>query len=185
MRVPNRENRSLSSLAALSSCGSTHSLSDHRATVHRHCCIMSGNPRPRVRDRIRDSLPWRKPSASPSAVGAPGPSTNTRYQQFLESALHKLTPSESDIIRRHLAVNTSDITSAVDQAYNAALGQKQVCESKRWRWSFRGKEIVPREEAEKVLRGLDRLKSVGDVAANVDPLHVGLPWAGIRVILEV
>jgi hypothetical protein len=37
----------------------------------------------------------------------------------------------------------------------------------------------------KVLQLLDRFKSVGDVIANVDPVHVGLPWAGIRVILEV
>jgi hypothetical protein len=38
---------------------------------------------------------------------------------------------------------------------------------------------------DKVLQLLDRFKSAGDVAANVDPVHIGLPWAGIRVILEV
>lgn len=32
---------------------------------------------------------------------------------------------------------------------------------------------------------LEKFKSVGDVVANVDPLHVGLPWAGIRAVLEV
>jgi len=26
---------------------------------------------------------------------------------------------------------------------------------------------------------------VGDVASNVDPMYVGLPWAGIRLLLEV
>jgi hypothetical protein len=28
-------------------------------------------------------------------------------------------------------------------------------------------------------------KAVGDVVANIDPVHVGLPWAGILAILEV
>jgi len=32
---------------------------------------------------------------------------------------------------------------------------------------------------------LDRFKSVGDVVANVAPLHVGVPWAGVRILLEV
>jgi hypothetical protein len=33
---------------------------------------------------------------------------------------------------------------------------------------------------EKVVRLLDMFKAVGDVVANVDPVHVGLLWAGIR-----
>jgi hypothetical protein len=41
------------------------------------------------------------------------------------------------------------------------------------------------EQADKVVRLLDRFKAVGDIVANVDPVHVGLPWAGVRAILEV
>ncbi|KAK6605130.1 Vegetative incompatibility protein HET-E-1-like protein 7 [Botrytis cinerea] len=40
-------------------------------------------------------------------------------------------------------------------------------------------------EAEKVLRGLRKFKEVGDIIVNVDPLHAGLPWAAIRLLLEV
>jgi hypothetical protein len=38
---------------------------------------------------------------------------------------------------------------------------------------------------DKVVRFLDKFKAVGDVVANIDPFHAGLPWAGIRAILEV
>ena len=41
------------------------------------------------------------------------------------------------------------------------------------------------EEADKVVGWLNRFTAVGDVVANVDPVHVGLPWAGIRLLLEV
>ena len=41
------------------------------------------------------------------------------------------------------------------------------------------------DEADKVLLWLDRFKSVGDIAVNADPIHAGLPWAGIRLLLEV
>lgn len=35
------------------------------------------------------------------------------------------------------------------------------------------------------MKGLDRFKQVGDVASNADPVHVGLSWARIRLLLEV
>jgi ankyrin repeat domain-containing protein 50 len=41
------------------------------------------------------------------------------------------------------------------------------------------------QEADKVLLWLDRFKSMGDIAVNADPIHTGLPWAGIRLLLEV
>ena len=40
-------------------------------------------------------------------------------------------------------------------------------------------------EADKVVGWLNRFTAVGDVVANVDPVHMGLPWAGIRLLLEV
>ena len=42
-----------------------------------------------------------------------------------------------------------------------------------------------RDEADNVILWLDRFKQVGDVAVNVDPIHAGLPWAGVRLLLEV
>ncbi len=36
-----------------------------------------------------------------------------------------------------------------------------------------------------MLAWLDKFKQVGDVAVNFDPQHAALPWAGIRLLLEV
>jgi hypothetical protein len=41
------------------------------------------------------------------------------------------------------------------------------------------------DEADKVILWLDRFKQVGDIAVNADQIHAGLPWAGIRLLLEV
>jgi hypothetical protein len=35
------------------------------------------------------------------------------------------------------------------------------------------------------LAWLDKFKQVGDVAVNFDPHHAALPWAGVRLMLEV
>ena len=45
--------------------------------------------------------------------------------------------------------------------------------------------MKPGKDADKVLLWLDRFKSVGDIAVNVDPIHAGLPWAAIRLLLEI
>ena len=106
-------------------------------------------------------------------------------QAFLDKALLALTPRERATIEENLLSSSREIHTAVEDAYRAALSQKQVCEDKRWRWSFRGRNVVLRDEADKVLAWLDKFKTIGDIVANVDPVHIGLPWAGIRTILEV
>lgn len=165
---------------------------------------MSGSSRPRKRDQIRDLLrlsnkqvpeqtmashidpavaPQSSFDATASQIPAGGPPA--LGQRLLEAALKKLTLQEKDVIRGHLVGEAQSISMALNQVYRAALEKKEVCESKRWRWTVDGKEIILRDEADKVVRWLDRFKSVGDVAANADPMHIGLPWAGIRVLLEV
>ena len=149
--------------------------------------IMSSS-RSRKRDLVRDlfrgctphpvstAVPT-SPGATPSSCVSPSqaiPLTNPS-QRFLEVALRALTPEEQASIRRHVAADTRNVCAAVDDAYQAAVRHKQICEDKRWYWTFRGQDIALRDEAEKVLLWLERFKSIGDVVANVDPLHAGLP----------
>lgn len=166
---------------------------------------MAGSFSPRKRDRLRGvlglqkkSLPSQTPPVSPIVTPSPQQTSSTLTvstvqnpaavnpsQRFLEAALNKLSPKEQETIRIHLSPDSQDIKLAIDQAYNAALSKKKACESNKWRFTIGPKEFVLRDEADKVVRWLERFKGVGNVIANVDPLHVGLPWACIRAILEV
>lgn len=73
----------------------------------------------------------------------------------------------------------------MEQALAAAQEKQRLCLEKRWRFTFAGKEFILKDEADKVVSLLNRFKAVGDVAVNADPIHAGLPWAGIRLLLEV
>jgi hypothetical protein len=157
----------------------------------------------RKRDRLFDKFRSHQGTPSPANVQQPSPAPtqcptppssvppapttpSTRDTQwFLNEALSALGEKERVIVQDGLGQGTQDILTAVQHSYDAAQSHKHQCESKRWRWSFRGQDVLLREKAEKVVIWLDRFKSVGDIVANVAPLHVGLPWAGIRVILEV
>jgi hypothetical protein len=103
----------------------------------------------------------------------------------LDRALKLLPCEERETIEKHILTTTDDIDSALRSAFNAAQEKQKLCEDKRWTFTF-GEHIVRlRDEADKVLLWLDRFKQVGDIVANADPIHVGLPWAGIRLLLQV
>lgn len=36
-----------------------------------------------------------------------------------------------------------------------------------------------------IIGSVQKFIQVGDIVAQVDPIHVGLPWAGIRFVLQV
>lgn len=74
---------------------------------------------------------------------------------------------------------------AVDGVYNAAKDKQQLCEANKWTWTIQGRTVKLRDATDKILYWLDRFKDVGDGIASLDPIHAGLPWAGIRLLLEV
>lgn len=114
-----------------------------------------------------------------------GPPYEIPSQSLLERALQRLSPSEHATIAPHFGSTPVDVHLAIGQAIAAAEVKRQACLDKRWTFSVAGRKLVLREEAEKTIGWLDRFKAVGDIAANVDPVHFGLPWAGVRLLLEV
>lgn len=67
----------------------------------------------------------------------------------------------------------------------AAEKKRRLCREKQWTFTVNGKERTSKSQAEHLIKWLERFKFVGDIAANADPLHFGLPWAGLRLLLEV
>ena len=45
--------------------------------------------------------------------------------------------------------------------------------------------MVLRDILEKIIAWLDKFTAVGDVAAQYDPAHASLAWAGVRFLLQV
>lgn len=106
-------------------------------------------------------------------------------RNLLDRALKLLSQRERATVEEHILTTVNDIDSALRVAFNAAQDKQMLCEDKRWTFTFRGHTVRLRDEADNVILWLDRFKHVGDIAVNVDPIHAGLPWAGIRLLLEV
>ena len=116
---------------------------------------------------------------------AQGCPASTLGRDLLGRALQLLEERERVAIQGYLFPSTDDIASALKEAFNAAQEKQKVCESKRWTFTWGKHSIRLWDEADKVILWLDRFKQVGDIVVNADPIHAGLPWAGIRLLLEV
>ncbi|KAK5673979.1 hypothetical protein LTS10_013255 [Elasticomyces elasticus] len=145
----------------------------------------------RKRDRIRGlfgrsllPLPTR-PTAAPARTPSRDPAKVRNGSSILADALEALDCEDRDTVRSLLPANIINIDTAFDEAYGCATELHQQCTNKRLSWEYKGRQIYLSDHVDKVLQLLDKFKSVGDIVANADPVHVGLPWAGIRAILEV
>ncbi|KAM0169115.1 hypothetical protein ACHAPF_010301 [Botrytis cinerea] len=140
------------------------------------------------RRRFRDFILCRPASESISrdsilsnhSVAQVHPDPN---QDFFDKVWERLSAQERVTIEQ-LKI-TNDIDATLVATLNTAGEKKRLCEERRWTFQLGKRTLVLRDEAEKVLRGLRKFKEVGDIIVNVDPLHAGLPWAAIRLLLEV
>jgi hypothetical protein len=59
--------------------------------------------------------------------------------------------------------------------------------TRQWklRIPWRHDPVLVRDLVDKLVRVAHKLEVAGSVVANVDPIHVGLPFAGICVLVQV
>ncbi|KAK0277286.1 hypothetical protein LTR54_000799 [Friedmanniomyces endolithicus] len=153
-------------------------------------------PKPSKRDWLRNKLVVSSPSPLPArpaprpAVAAnrsssSEPSYTRNGSSILADALEALDREDRETIRALLPTKVFTIDAAFDEVHGVVSELGELCANKRWSWTYKGHKVYVHDQVAKVVQLLDKFKSVGDVVANVDPIHVGLPWVGIRLILEV
>ena len=62
---------------------------------------------------------------------------------------------------------------------------RQELESKRWKISTGSREVVLRDQFDRLVKAVTLFKDVGNAAGSIDPLHAGLPLAGFCVLMQV
>lgn len=110
---------------------------------------------------------------------------NISSHNSLESVFERLDSQDRVVVQDYLPSQTADVHTVLDEVWKAAKDKQLVCEQQQWTWTIRGKIVKLRDPADKVVRWLERFKDFGDVAVSADPLHAGIPWAGIRLLLQV
>lgn len=57
--------------------------------------------------------------------------------------------------------------------------------SKQWKFTIGKKTIKVRDQVDKIIKMVQLFKDAGAAAAQADPIHAGLPWAGVCLLLPV
>jgi WD40 repeat protein len=168
---------------------------------------MSRPGAPRKRDKYLDVLPFRRSrSKSPAqpvqpADNAPAsgidvpvePATSPQLNQaatpkaiLREDVLIRLDPEHQQVLRNHfMGSDQLDISASIQKAIDAAEEKKQLCTEKQWSMTIGGKKIVLRDKVNTVVDLISKFKDIGSIAVGADPVHAGLPWAGICLLLQV
>lgn len=96
-------------------------------------------------------------------------------------ALAEISSEDNEVMSQITLDSKLDILRHLQ---TAAVKKRIDCEDKRWRIEVNGRQIILCDVAEKIFAWIERFKQIGDIAVNFD-LHVSLPQAGIRFLLEV
>ena len=63
--------------------------------------------------------------------------------------------------------------------------KREMCLENQWEFEILGRAVNLRYQADKIISWLAKFKEVGDIVIQKDPGHTALPWAGIRLLLQV
>jgi hypothetical protein len=149
-------------------------------------------PKPPKPDHLRrpsSRSPLRLPDRSTVVLArrsSPGATYTTCGSSILADTLEALGSDDRELISTLiLPTNAISVDTTFNELHACTKELQKRCAIKRWSWNYKGRRVYLFDQVDKVVQLLDKFKAAGDVAANVDPVHVGLPWAGIRIILEV
>lgn len=77
-------------------------------------------------------------------------------------------------------------TSKREKQMSALVDKKlEVMNNKQWRVKVCGRSVEVREQVDRIVKVVLVAKDFISSAASIDPLHAGLPWAGVCLLLPV
>jgi hypothetical protein len=121
------------------------------------------------------------------------PTASMQSADLWEKAYTQLSqnPKHKDLLVRYEAILEE---SSPPQASNNSFPEKMeasvqrqvdVMKKKQWTLQWDQKPIVIREQAERIVKFIQTFSSLGTAIAQIDPVHIGIPWAGVCAILTV
>lgn len=107
---------------------------------------------------------------------------DVKARDLWADALQKLPDEEKEIILQTCSTSKLDL---LQDLWSAADQKREDCENRQVKFEFNGRQISLRDVTDKIIRWVNKFKEIGDVVVNFDPVHAALPWAGVRLLLQV
>lgn len=123
----------------------------------------------------------------PASVITASPHPAAPSRDLWAEALQKLDIRDREAVEnlRPTQSNQRPLSETMDELLGITKRLKTRCDEKTFKFLFRGQNIIVRDVIGKIIVWLNKFKEVGDIAVNFDPVHAALPWAGVRLLLQV
>lgn len=106
------------------------------------------------------------------------------WAKALEIAKKKLSENKLPPLS-HAGLTSQSAEENIGCVMNVLDTLNRDDEKKRWRYTWRGEEVIVVKRLGKILKGVDKYSGVVGTAIQSDPLVSALVWAGILVIMRV
>lgn len=114
------------------------------------------------------------------------------------SAFSRLSDEKPDLVRRFSSILQSEadgVTLSSESGQQGPPTEAQLSDlierklaamkNRQWRISLGKISIELRKQIDRVLQIVIEAKDLGSSLASMDPIHAGIPWAGVCVLLPV
>ncbi|KAF7927550.1 uncharacterized protein EAE98_005932 [Botrytis deweyae] len=163
--------------------------------------IGNGEPAPKIETPKRtiarlisttlDSTPQPLYRFSPRST-TPTPISQTPTSKSGETlwsrAYTSLLKNSPDLMETYEALLLDTIPTALDKHEQmATMVQKkqEILESKQWTIKISGKSLKVKDQVKRIMEAFKKVKEFGAALASIDPIHAGLPWAGVSFLLSL
>jgi hypothetical protein len=137
------------------------------------------------------AISQNKPQDGQSTERNDGPSqakeaTKKDYWQLAAKTLQEEDTSMSGKIAglQQAAMVTGDEDFA-KQLLQATEQSKQALTAKRWKIAMGQREVILRDQLDRLLKVVSSFKEIVTVTGTIDPIHAGLPLAGFCILMQV
>ena len=103
------------------------------------------------------------------ASSTDNPAQDASVRDIWSLALEKLSLEDREAIPQIKSDSKLDI---LRHLHTAAEKKRNVCGGQRWKFELRGRQIILRDVAEKIIVGIDKFKQIGDIAVSfIQSMH--------------
>lgn len=141
----------------------------------------------------KSTSPYKKVEKAEKLPHLLDPNISLHNAKLWEKAYTQLSqdPNSQDLIEKYEVILNENVprelskTSFPKQMEAAVQQQVSAMKQKQWVLQWDQKSIVVRDQAERIVKFIQTFSNLGTAIAQIDPIHVGIPWAGVCAVLTV
>ncbi|KAF4630251.1 hypothetical protein G7Y89_g7884 [Cudoniella acicularis] len=119
------------------------------------------------------------------SISSPQAPSNISNACLPTSAWEKAVDKLSDEDKKSIDFTQTNKLDILKDVLAAVQEGKQKCIKKRWKYRKGDRDIIIRDKLEKIVTWVNKFKEAGDMITQYDPVHAALPWAGVRLLLQI